>query len=133
MTSAQIALALFTTCNTVRVFAYWPQIVRIGRDRQGAQAISYATWSLFAVSHLSTAFYALAVARDDYMAIIFLVNTLCCVTILALTLYKRRTEGGCQATRPSRAVVKPDEPDGTDDLVVWLQRSTPQARGFALR
>jgi len=40
MTLAEVALGVFTACNAVRVFAYLPQIVPIGQDQQGAQAIS---------------------------------------------------------------------------------------------
>ena len=39
---ADVALVVFIACNTARVFAYLPQIVKISRDTQGATAISYA-------------------------------------------------------------------------------------------
>ena len=89
ITPADIALGVFTVCNTARVFAYLPQIVKIGRDTQGAAAISYATWTLFGVSHLSTVAYGILVVEDWRMAAVFSANTLCCVVIVGLTAWKR--------------------------------------------
>jgi hypothetical protein len=90
MNSADLALAAFTACNSVRVFAYVPQLVKIGRDNDGATAISYATWGMFALSHLSTVGYAVFAVGDWKMGAVFTANALCCAAILALTAYKRR-------------------------------------------
>ncbi|GEO15151.1 hypothetical protein [Microvirga aerophila] len=89
VTPADVALGAFTLCNTVRVFAYLPQIVKISRDTQGAAVISYTTWALFGVSHLSTVAYAALVVTDWRMAVIFSANTLCCVIIIGVTAWKR--------------------------------------------
>lgn len=89
MTSAEMALAAFALCNSVRVFAYVPQIIAVARDEGGASAISYTTWGLFAVSHLSTVAYALLVVADWRMAAVFIANTLCCLVIVGLTAWKR--------------------------------------------
>ena len=89
LTAADLALLLFTTTNSVRVFAYLPQITSIARDRHGASAVSLTTWGMFTVSHLSTMAYGLLVVADPRMAAIFGVNALCSVAIVALTLHKR--------------------------------------------
>ena len=89
MTAADIALAAFAFCNSVRVFAYVPQIVAVARDRNGATAISYTTWTLFGVSHLSTVAYAVLVVDDWRMAAVFAANTVCCGLIVGLTAWKR--------------------------------------------
>ncbi len=89
ITPADAALGVFTLCNTARVFAYLPQMIKIGRDTQGATAISYTTWALFGVSHLSTVAYAVLVVDDWRMAAVFAANTLCCLVILGLTAWKR--------------------------------------------
>jgi uncharacterized protein with PQ loop repeat len=90
MTTAEMTLLLFTACNTLRVLAYVPQIVRIARDHEGAKAISYTTWGLFAVSHLSTVAYAFVHAQDLTLTIVFGGNTVACLAILGLTFWKRR-------------------------------------------
>ena len=89
ITPADAALGVFTLCNTARVFAYLPQMIKIGRDTQGATAISYTTWALFGVSHLSTVAYAVLVVDDWRMAAVFAANTFCCLVILGLTAWKR--------------------------------------------
>jgi len=88
-TPADAVLVVFTACNTVRVVAYLPQILKIGRDTQGAAAISYTTWILFGVSHLSTVAYVLVVVDDWRMAAVFAANTVCCGIIVGLTAWKR--------------------------------------------
>jgi uncharacterized membrane protein len=89
MAIADITLAIFTLCNSLRVVAYVPQIAKVTRDRSGAQAISFATWGLFLVSHASAAAYAL-VNKDDWaMAAMFLGNALGCATILLIATWKR--------------------------------------------
>jgi uncharacterized protein with PQ loop repeat len=89
ITPADVALGLFTLCNTMRVFAYVPQIVRIRQDQQGASAISYTTWGLFLISNLSTVAYGLLVVNDWRLVAVFAANTFCCVAILGLTAWKR--------------------------------------------
>lgn len=89
MTGPEIALVLFTACNSVRVLAYVPQIAAVVRDRNGASAISCTTWGMFAVSHFSTVVYAHLVLLDLRMAAIFAANTVCCVLIVGLTAHKR--------------------------------------------
>jgi hypothetical protein len=96
---ADLALAAFTLCNSVRVLGYVPQILRIGQDREGAAAISYTTWGVFAASHFSTVVYAVVAVEDLRMAAAFAANTLCCVAILALTAWKRATH----RSRPAAA------------------------------
>ncbi|GAU86048.1 hypothetical protein [Bosea sp. BIWAKO-01] len=93
MSTAEFVTMAFTLCNAVRAFAYLPQILRIVRDRDGAQAVSYATWSLFAISHLTTVAYALLAIDDLAMAAVFGLNAVACLTILGLTALKRRSCG----------------------------------------
>lgn len=98
MTIADFALNAFTFFNAARVLAYVPQLLRIARDREGAKAVSCATWVLFAVSHLSTIGYALAVAPDPMMVMVFSANAAGCTCIIVLTILKRRTahkSGAC--------------------------------------
>lgn len=121
---ADLALAVFTICNTARVFAYLPQIVRISRDTQGATAISYTTWALFGMSHLSTVAYALAVMNDWRMAAIFAANSLCCLMILSVTAWKRaqfkaaQKSHGC--TKPSVGYTAIGTPAASSEVAASL-------------
>ena len=85
-----ITLALFAVCNSIRVFAYIPQIRKAAIDRNGASAISYTTWALFLVTHVATVAYALVNRGDFWLAICFAGNALCCFAILAIAYWKRR-------------------------------------------
>lgn len=89
MTLAEITLAAFTLCNSLRVVDYLPQIVRAARDRSRAEAISFGTWALFLVSHASATAYALINQHDWTMASVFLANAAGCGAILLIAAWKR--------------------------------------------
>jgi uncharacterized protein with PQ loop repeat len=86
----EITLALFTACNSIRVVAYLPQIHKAATDRNGASSISFMTWMLFLIAHLSTVAYALINRSDWGLAACFAGNSICCVAILAVAYWKRR-------------------------------------------
>jgi hypothetical protein len=112
MSPADIALTIFALCNSIRVFAYLPQIVTVARDPNGATAISYTTWSLFAASHLSTVAYAVLSLEDWRMAAVFGANTACCCVILGLTALKRaRFQASAGSRRSCRLEAPPAPPD----------------------
>lgn len=90
MTIAVIAYYLFTFFNSLRVIAYLPQIYRVAQDTQGASCISYMTWMLWAAANASTSFYAFANLADLMLGLVALMNTVCCLTVIGLTLFKRR-------------------------------------------
>jgi len=89
MTLADLTLTAFTLCNSLRVLAYLPQIVKAAADRNGAEAISFGTWGLFLVSHLSATAYALVNKEDWTMASVFLANAVGCAAILLVAAAKR--------------------------------------------
>ena len=72
MTFADITLAVFTICNSIRIVAYVPQITKAATDQDGAQAISFTTWGLFLVSNSSAVAYALVNKADWMLASMFL-------------------------------------------------------------
>jgi len=89
MTLANLALAAFTLCNSARVLAYVPQIIRAARDCNRASAISLTTWNLFAASNFSTSVYAVVQLGDWTLAGVFAANTLFCLAIVGITAWKR--------------------------------------------
>ena len=89
MTIADITLAIFGLCNTFRVLAYVPQIVKAATDKDGAKAISLATWALFLASHLSAAAYAFINASDWTLAGVFLGNAVGAAAILITAAVRR--------------------------------------------
>jgi hypothetical protein len=89
MTFADITLAVFTICNSVRVVAYVPQITKAATARDGAQAISFTTWGLFLVSNASAVAYALVNMADWMLAAMFMANSVGCAAIIAIGAWKR--------------------------------------------
>lgn len=89
MTIADITLAAFTVCNSVRVVAYVPQITRAATDTGGAQAISFTTWVLFLISNASAMAYALVNQADWMMASMFLGNAIGCSAIILVGAWQR--------------------------------------------
>jgi hypothetical protein len=86
-----ITLGAFTAANSVRLLAYIPQIRKAAKDENGASAISYTTWLLFLIANISTVAYALVNRGDRELALCFAVNAVCCLTILAVAFWKRRS------------------------------------------
>jgi hypothetical protein len=89
MTLAECSFGAFAILNTARLIGYLPQIMRVHRDTNGAKAVSIATWTLFAAANLATVGYALIVANDAAMAIVFALNTIGCSAIVGFTVWKR--------------------------------------------
>ena len=90
MSLEEITLGAFAVCNSLRMFAYLPQIFKAASDENGASAISYTTWSLFLLAHLSTVAYALVNQADWWLAVCFALNAACCLAIVAIAYGKRR-------------------------------------------
>jgi hypothetical protein len=89
VTLADVTLLAFTTCNTVRVVAYLPQIWKVATDPHGARAISFVTWGLFLASNVATVAYAWVNRGDAIMAALFVANGAGCLTVLALAAWQR--------------------------------------------
>jgi hypothetical protein len=88
--TADVTLMVFTLCNSLRIVAYVPQIVKAATDKTGAKAISYTTWGLSLISNISTAAYA-SVNKGDWAmaAAIFLRNGVGCIAIIAVAAWQR--------------------------------------------
>lgn len=91
---ASFALAAFTFFSFVRIVSYVPQIMKIAADKNCASAISYTTWSLWTAGHVSTALYAAVNIQDAFLATVSVVYAICCVTVIVLTVAKRRLAEG---------------------------------------
>lgn len=87
-----IATALFIAGNTVRIFAYVPQIYKVATDANGARGLSHATWLMFLIAHLSTILYALVTSGDVGLALCFAGNAGCCAIILGVAFWRNRSK-----------------------------------------
>ena len=102
MTSHDLIVFAFGLSNSLRLASYLPQIWRVARDRQGAQAISCLTWNLWVVANASTALYAWELLHDLPLALMHVGNALCCACVVALTCCKRAAWRAALPPRPER-------------------------------
>jgi hypothetical protein len=80
------ALGLF---NVLRLASYFPQLVAVARDQNGATAISFSCWSIWIGANAATAVYAWLNLRDVPLAVVSAFNGICCGAVLTLARYKR--------------------------------------------
>ena len=112
MTLADFSILAFALVNAGRVAAYFPQMISVYRDGDGAHAVSLSTWVLFAVTNVATVCYALAVLNDRVMALVFALNTVCCLAIAGMTASKRAHR------RWQQSILRHAIPDGTDPATI---------------
>jgi tripartite-type tricarboxylate transporter receptor subunit TctC len=98
MTLAEYSMLAFALLNGGRVVAYFPQMITIYRDTNGAHAVSLSTWAVFAVTNAATVCYALAALNDRVMALVFALNTAFCVAIAGMVAAKRARHRWQQST-----------------------------------
>jgi hypothetical protein len=90
MTLASFTFVLFAAFSSIRIFSYVPQIRKVATDTNGASAISYSTWALWAAANIATGLYALVNLGDTYLASVSALYSACCFTVIGLTAAKRR-------------------------------------------
>jgi len=89
MMIADITLAAFMFCNSLRFAAYIPQITKAIRDQGGAEAISFGAWSMFLISHASAMAKTLVNNEHWSAGFMFLATIIGCSAILFIAGRKR--------------------------------------------
>ena len=92
MTTADLPLIVFATCNALRIAAYFPQMFKLARHPTAAASFSHPTWALFAAANLSTAVYAGVVLGDTLLGIVNAFSALCCTTLIGLAVWRCRRQ-----------------------------------------
>ena len=90
MDLSYITFLLFAAFSSLRMFSYLPQIYSVATDKNGASAISYSTWGLWIGANATTALYAIYNLKDVYLASVSVVYAACCLSVIILTIVKRR-------------------------------------------
>jgi hypothetical protein len=89
MADIDLVAAAFGLFNVLRLASYFPQLVAVARDQNGATAISFSCWSIWIGANAATAVYAWINLRDVPLAVVSAFNGICCGAVLTLALYKR--------------------------------------------
>jgi hypothetical protein len=105
MDLSYITFLLFAAFSSLRMFSYLPQIYSVATDKNGASAISYSTWGLWIGANATTALYAIYNLKDVYLASVSVVYAACCLSVIILTIVKRRRHR--LATVSEEAVFRP--------------------------
>jgi hypothetical protein len=109
MDFSHVTFLAFVVFSSLRIVSYLPQIFRVATDNNGASAISYATWSLWVGANVSTALYASVNLQDVYLASVSILYAVCCVLVIALTIFKRRLFRSGTGRKAGRAVSRATE------------------------
>lgn len=100
MTTADLPLILFATCNMLRIAAYFPQMLKLVRYPAAAASFSHLTWALFAAANLSTAVYAGVVLGDAALGLVSAFSALCCCTLIGLAIWRCHFPVAARASAP---------------------------------
>lgn len=90
--SIQTLIVLYFISNTLRVLSYVPQIIQVAKQKDDVKAISLITWSMWALSNLTTALYSLFVlpVADKLLAGINFANGMGCMIVILIVVSKRK-------------------------------------------
>ena len=100
MTTNDLPLIVFATCNALRIAAYFPQMIKLVRHPAAAASFSHLTWALFAAANLSTAVYAGVVLGDAVLGFVNAFSALCCCTLIGLAVWRCRFSGVARTLAP---------------------------------
>ena len=88
MTNVDVLGVAFGFFN-IRLASYFPQILAVARDQNGASAISFLCWLIWIGANGSTGLYAWVKLADIPLALISAFNAACCAAVFILAIYKR--------------------------------------------
>lgn len=80
---------LYSIFAVVLGLSYIPQLVRVWRDRQGAQALSLPTWGFWVISSITSLLYATFVVGKLAFIVATAGSALGCVAIFSVGAWRR--------------------------------------------
>lgn len=107
MDPGEVTFPAFPACDLLRLGSSLPRIVCLARDQSGATCMSFTSWSIWLLANGAAAAHTVANLGDDVPPLINGANAACCVTVIALTVWKRAAFRRARLPRPVRASCRP--------------------------
>ena len=82
--------AIYGSMGLAMILFYIPQIKVIAKASTVISSMSAPTWGFWSFGYLTHFLYGYSHLKDMKFCILSLLSSFCCLTILAITLYKNR-------------------------------------------
>jgi hypothetical protein len=127
----EIIISAYAIMNSLRIFAYLPQIVTVLRASDRSEAVSLLTWTFWALANIATTAYSAVILEDFLTMVIFAGNSACCALVVSIVAWKRKRYSSARAfyDPPITATVPRD--DHRDSWLRSAMGSWPAADGVA--
>ncbi len=89
MNLAAVLTALYGLCGVAMIVAYGPQAWSAWQDKEGAQAVSLASWGFWMFSSLVTLLYAVVVVKDLPWTMVSFGNVVGCSAVFSAAAWRR--------------------------------------------
>ena len=118
----EIIIGAYAITNSLRIFAYLPQIVTVLRASDRAEAVSLVTWAFWTLANIATTAYTAAILEDFLSTVIFAGNSACCAVVVFIVAWKRKHYSSVRTCHnpPIIATIARDRND-------WLRTERPVA------
>ena len=93
----EIIISTYAMMNSLRIFAYLPQIVTVWRAPDRAEAVSLLTWTFWALANVATTAYSAVILKDFLTMVIFAGNSVCCALVAFIVAWKRKRYSSVRA------------------------------------
>jgi hypothetical protein len=126
----EFIISAYAIMNSLRIFAYLPQIVTVLRASDRAEAVSLLTWTFWTLANIATTAYSAVILEDVLSMVIFAGNSVCCALVVSIVGWKRKRYSSARAHNPSiTATVAHD--DHRDNWLCVAMANWPAADGSA--
>ena len=80
---------IYPASSTVLTAFYLPQILTVVRAKSSLKEVSLWSWGVWSACLIVSFLYSLLVANDNKIAFFNLINSVLCMAVFGITLYKR--------------------------------------------
>jgi hypothetical protein len=127
----EIIISTYAMMNSLRIFAYLPQIVTVLRASDRAEAVSLLTWTFWALANIATTAYSAVILKDSLTMVIFAGNSVCCALVAFIVAWKRKRYSSFRAFHNPPITPTVPRNDHRDNWLRSAMGTWPAANGVA--